>query len=130
MSDSVWKTWSLDSLGKCCCPMKTPFPNTSAKVLKGVSNDKPHYSTFMIQYIWCTVHGDHEECIHTNCSPISERPNQLKLSSAEPRSFGHFHQSFGFGRTSTKKWVRITQKWRIFHQKFDKPNRAYICAIY
>ena len=62
----------------------------------------------------------------------SERPNHLKLSSAEPRSFGQIHRSFGrsFGRIFAKKRVRITQKWRIFHQKFDKPNRAYICAIY
>ena len=59
---------------------------------------------------------------------ISERPNQLKLSSAEPRSFGHFHRSFGrsFGRISTKRRVRITQKLRIFHQKFDKTKYAYL----
>ena len=36
---------------------------------------------------------------------ISERPNYLKSSSAEPRSFGHIHRSFGrsFGRISCQK---------------------------
>ena len=35
----------------------------------------------------------------------SERPNHLKLSSAEPRSFGQIHRSFGrsFGRISGQK---------------------------
>ena len=36
----------------------------------------------------------------------SERPNHLKSSSAEPRSFGHLQRSFGrsFGRISTEKF--------------------------
>ena len=36
---------------------------------------------------------------------FSERPNRPKLSSAEPRSFGQIHRSFGrsFGRTSGQK---------------------------
>ena len=46
----------------------------------------------------------------------SERPNQLKLSSAEPRSFGQIHRSFGrsFGRISGHKWRK---NWQIFSKK-------------
>ena len=42
----------------------------------------------------------------------SERPNQLKLSSVEPRSFGQIHRSFGrsFGRISGQKWLK---GWQI-----------------
>ena len=42
----------------------------------------------------------------------SERPNHLKLSSAEPRSFGHSHRSFGrsFGRIFAQKLGEIFGK--------------------
>ena len=50
--------------------------------------------------LFCAV-----ENIENDTLVNSERPNRPKLSSAEPRSFGQIHRSFG--RISGEKYVKI-----------------------